>query len=260
MILRKVKCTNRVFAFLALAMFASFPAVAAAQTSEPTPCAILLHGITKGRESMAPLAQALLENGYYVVNLDYPSRKQPIEQLAASTIPRGLAACKQAGASPINFVVHSMGSLLLRQYYAQRSAGEVHRAVMLGPPNRGSRLGNFLSCIPWIKDLNGPAGKQMGVDPQSVPSQLGPIPFATGVIAGTRSYNPLFAAIIRGDDDGRVGVPSTYVQGVCARMTLPVTHGGLTEDRRVAPEVLRYLRSGRFSVDEAEYFSCAGDP
>lgn len=56
-----------------------------------------------------------------------------------------------------------------------------------------------------------------GGDPDSVPSWLGPIPFATGMIAGTRSFNPLFTAIIDGDDDGRVGLPSTYVEGVCVR-------------------------------------------
>ena len=253
-----MRVPNNFFAFITLACLTILPLTpaAAAQQSDPTPCAILLHGITKGSESMAPLAQALIAGGYYVVNLNYPSRKQPIEQLATSTIPRGLAACKQAGAHPINFVAHSMGSLLLRQYYAHHSAAEVHRVVMLGPPNRGSRLGNFLSCIPWIKDLNGPAGKQMGVDARSVPSRLGPIPFATGVIAGTRSFNPLFAAIIEGDDDGRVGLPSTYVEGVCARVTFPVSHGALTDDQRIAPEVIHFLRHGRFTAAEAEYFSC----
>ncbi|MFV8780811.1 alpha/beta fold hydrolase [Microbulbifer sp. SA54] len=231
-----------------------------ARSEEPdqVPCVILLHGITKDRTSMEPIAQALLAQGFYVANIDYPSRQYPIQVLAEMAVPRGLAACERAGAAPVHFVAHSMGALLLRQYFAQRSAQQVRRVVMLGPPNRGSRLGNFLSCIPWIKDINGPAGKQMGVDEHSVPSQLGPLPFPAGVIAGTRSWNPLFAAIIEGDDDGIVGLPSTYVQGVCARVVKPVTHDGLTSDKRVIEEVVRYLRAGKFKAPDAEYFSCEG--
>ncbi|MBY6190996.1 alpha/beta hydrolase [Microbulbifer agarilyticus] len=222
----------------------------------PTPCAILLHGITKDASSMTDIEDALRETGFYTVNLDYPSKKHPIETLAEMTVPRGLAACKKAGATPIYFVAHSMGSLLLRQYFDQRDASVIERAVMLGPPNQGSRLGNFLSCIPIIKDVNGPAGNQMGIDERSLPSRLGPVRFPLGVIAGTRSFNPLFSAIIDGNDDGIVGVPSTYVEGTCARVTYPLTHNGLTGSQQVIDQVVSYLTEGRFVGEEVEYFGC----
>lgn len=228
-----------------------------ATAQEQPACVILLHGITKDSSSMKRIESALQGAGYHTVNLDYPSRKFPIETLAVETVPRGLAACREANAAPVHFVAHSMGGLLLRWYYQGRDATEVASAVMLGTPNRGSRLGNILSCIPLIKDVNGPAGKQMGVDPNSVPSRLGPIPFATGMIAGTRSFNPLAAAIIEGDDDGRVGLPSTFVQGVCTRVTYPVSHDNLTEDPRVVTQVIHYLESGGFAGVDVEYFACA---
>lgn len=245
--------------YLLLILLPAFwAAPAVAQKKESTPCAILLHGITKDSRSMQPIRQALLAEGFYVANIDYPSRKHPIETLAEIALPEGLERCKRVGASPVNIVAHSMGALLVRQYFEHRDAAELHRVVMLGPPNQGSRLGNFLSCIPWIKDVNGPAGKQMGVDENSIPSRLGPITFPTGVIAGTRSWNPLFAVIIKGNDDGIVGVPSTYVPGVCARTIKPVTHDGLTSDERVIEEVLWYLQHGQFKAPDAEYFSCGG--
>lgn len=227
-----------------------------AEKSREKPCVILLHGITKDATSMEPIARTLQQRGFYTVNLDYPSRSHPIEVLSVETIPRGLKACEDAGATPVHFVAHSMGGLLVRYYFDSRDASAVSSVVMLGTPNQGSRLGNFLSCIPWIKDVNGPAGKQMGVDSRSIPSRLGPVPFPLGVIAGTRSFNPLFAAIIDGDDDGRVGLPSTYVQGTCARVTYPLTHDGLTGDFRVIDQVVAFLESGNFSGDGVETFSC----
>nr|WP_305121459.1 alpha/beta fold hydrolase [Microbulbifer elongatus] len=216
----------------------------------------MIHGITKDSRSMASIAAALSEAGFHTVNLDYPSRQHPIETLAEMAIPVGLNACREANAAPLYFVTHSMGALLLRQYYEHRKTSDIARVVMLGPPNQGSRLGNFLSCIPIIKDVNGPAGKQMGVDERSLPNRLGPVNFPVGVIAGTRSYNPLFSAIIHGDDDGIVGLPSTYVAGVCTRIQFALTHDQLTRDGRVTEQVVNYLRRGAFEGAEIEHFEC----
>ena len=47
---------------------------------------VLLHGIAKQARDMTPLAEALNEAGYIVLNRDYPSRKAPIEVLAASLL------------------------------------------------------------------------------------------------------------------------------------------------------------------------------
>ncbi|WP_143735584.1 alpha/beta fold hydrolase [Microbulbifer mangrovi] len=223
-------------------------------------CVILLHGITKDSSSMRSIEHALQAQGYHTVNLDYPSRSNPIEVLAGEAIPQGLAACKEADTGELHFVAHSMGGLLVRYFYDRRDVSGVSSVVMLGTPNQGSRLGNFLSCIPWIKDLNGPAGKQMGVDRNSIPNRMGPVHFPLGVIAGTRTFNPLFAAIISGNDDGRVGLPSTYVEGACTRVTYPLTHDNLTDDQRVIDQVVAFLNTGSFRGDEVETFPCANPP
>lgn len=93
---------------------------------------------------MQGIETALQSAGCHTVNLDYPSREFAIEILAVETIPRGLAAGSEANAAPVHFVAHSMGGLLLRWYCQGRDASEVASAVMLGTPNCGSRLGNFL--------------------------------------------------------------------------------------------------------------------
>lgn len=61
-----------------------------------------------------------------------------------------------------------------------------------------------------------------------------------------------------GDNDGRVGLPSTYIEGTCARVTYPLTHDGLTDDPRVIDQVVAFLATGAFTDDGVEVFSCAG--
>ena len=224
-------------------------------------CVILLHGLTKDATSMELLAQHLTDAGYHVANIDYPSRKKPIQELAPLAIDAGFEQCAAAGASPINFVTHSMGGLLVRFFFENHSSAAVDRVVMLAPPNQGSRIGDWLDHIPWIKDVNGPAGRQMGTGETSLPLQMGPVNLDLGIIAGSRSHNPIASAILSGLDDGRITVESARVDGMCAFMTLPLNHGNIMLSPQVIEETLRFLRRGYFVGETARELDCpAGNP
>jgi esterase/lipase len=49
-------------------------------------CVILLHGLIRTASSMEPMQEALAEAGFETINVDYPSRDFPIEQLAPPAI------------------------------------------------------------------------------------------------------------------------------------------------------------------------------
>ena len=76
----------------------------------------------------------------------------------------------------------------MRVYLAGTKIPELGRVVMLAPPNRGSRVVDKFSGSAGYGYLNGPAGYQLGTDPDSVPLQLGPAHFEVGSIAGDRSH------------------------------------------------------------------------
>ena len=214
-------------------------------------CVILLHGLARSPDSMNALGKKLEQSGYRVANIGYPSRQMNIEQLAEFAVKAGIAQCATLDASPLNFVTHSLGGILVRQYYSSHQPENIKRVVMLGPPNNGSEVVDRMKNIPGYALLNGPAGMQLGTDSDSTPIKLGPVNFELGVIAGTRSINLILSSLLPNPDDGKVSVASAKIEGMCGFITLPTTHPFMMKSEPVMAQVISFLRNGRFNGEKA---------
>ncbi|MCO1335902.1 alpha/beta hydrolase [Microbulbifer sp. OS29] len=214
-------------------------------TKAHSACVILLHGLAKSDSSMTKLERAIEAAGFKTVNVDYPSTKYPIETLANMAVAPAIEQCGDE--QGINFVTHSMGGILVRQYLSSTKVEQLNRVVMLGPPNKGSEVVDKLGSFPGFKFAFGDAGLQLGTGEMSVPNKLGEANFDLGIIAGTRSINLILSRFIPDTDDGKVSVLSTKLEGMNDHLKLPVTHVFMMKDKKVISQVIHYLKYGVFS-------------
>ncbi|MSP93159.1 MAG: alpha/beta fold hydrolase [Myxococcales bacterium] len=206
---------------------------------------VLLHGMARTAASMRGLRRHLEANGHPTWAHTYPSRRQPLSDLA-----RTVAALAQTdlGTGPVFAVTHSLGGVLVRH---MGGLLPIRRAVLLAPPNGGSRVAQALSGHPLFRWFYGPAGQQVACA-EAWPSP--PCPFA--VIAGTEALtlsNPTswvtrVAGLIPPGEpsDGTVTVAETRLDGMAAFATVAASHTWIMDHAETRRLVLGFLRDGRF--------------
>lgn len=227
------------------------PGLAKRVTTEGTvDLVVLLHGLRRSSASMLGIAWMLEKNGYRVVNIDYPSTSHTVETLTREYLEaRLLKEVPGTGFDRIHFVCHSLGCILLRTYLRDHELERLGSVVMLGPPNQGSELVDALMPFDWYAALHGPAGMQLGETAAGITHGLGPIQARGGGIAGTKTCNPLFSHIIDGEDDGKVAVASTMVEGMDDMIVLPVSHTWMMWDLEVMEQIRIFFECGHFEPE-----------
>ena len=209
-------------------------------------CVVLLHGLARSASAMEVMVKPLEAEGFRVTNIDYPSRKKKIEALAKPAIDKGIKQCALAEGEKLHFVTHSLGGILVRYYLQEHELERLGRVVMLGPPNQGSEVVDKLKGVPGYAWLNGAVGYQLGTGKDSLPLSLPEVDYPVGVIAGTRSIDPVSSWILPNPDDGKVSVARTKVDGMKAHIVLPVTHAFMMRDDEVHRQTIQFLKTGTF--------------
>jgi triacylglycerol esterase/lipase EstA (alpha/beta hydrolase family) len=211
---------------------------------------VLLHGLHQSSGSMEEMAQRLMGHGYNAVNVDYPSTDHTIEYLASVTLHDILEPLTERSPAKIHFVTHSMGGIIVRYYLKYHDLPNLGRVVMISPPNQGSELVDLLKDRSVLKRIYGPAAAQLSLEEGSLVRRLGPVDFDLGVIAGNRSFNPLYSALLPGPDDGVVTVESVKIQGMNDFIILPQTHAFIMKSEITIAQVIYFLEHGVFLREE----------
>lgn len=213
---------------------------------------VLLHGLARTDLSMVRLESRLKDAGFNVVNVGYPSTQHSIEHLAEHELGPALEACCADVEGQVHFVTHSMGGIVLRCYLSDHEFERLGRVVMLSPPNQGSEIADWVAESPLLQRVMGPSAEQLGTGPESLPNQLGPVDFELGIIAGSRTLNPLYSRMIPGTDDGKVSVERTKVEGMADFLVVPRSHTYIMMSDDVITQVEYFLEHGEFLRDSVE--------
>ena len=134
---------------------------------------ITFNGIYGYEKQLRFIDEKLAEDGYTVVNIQYPSVNENIaemtEKYIAPNIEEQVKRLEQVNLErkaknlpelKINFVVHSMGTCLLRYYLKENKLASLGKVVLITPPSHGSQLSDnpIADLIPYFI---GPAVKDM---------------------------------------------------------------------------------------------------
>ncbi|WFU79689.1 alpha/beta fold hydrolase [Bradyrhizobium sp. CIAT3101] len=208
---------------------------------------VLLHGIGVGSWTLKRLERALQRRGFTTLNLDYASRKRPLEQLAED-IHASIAAFAEQCGGTIHFVAHSMGGLLARVYIFRHRPARLGRVVMLGTPNHGSEVADLVKDLSVYRAAFGPSGQQLTTIPDPVLAALPSPDYAVGIIAGCRTIAPIASAfVLPRPNDGRVSVASAKLDDMADHIVVKASHTRLPRHSVAIEQTIAFLHDGRFS-------------
>jgi triacylglycerol lipase len=230
-----------------LSVLVCLGAMPASEMPAEPDCVVLLHGIGMRSYVMKRLESALRADGYRTVNISYPSRHMPFEQLAGEYLPAQLKKHDVARAPKLHFVTHSMGSLIVRKLIKDARPANLGRVVMIGPPNQGSTAADVAKENLLLKKFLGGNLVRLGTGEDAIVKTLGAADFDVGIIAGEVAVNPVFGKALDGKNDGAVTIESTKLEGMKDFIVLPYSHTLMLWRKEVVDQVRTFLREGKFT-------------
>jgi pimeloyl-ACP methyl ester carboxylesterase len=200
---------------------------------------VLIHGLWMTGVDMALLRQRLRRCGFKTIQFSYPTVRCNIVQNAQ----RLQRFVNKIDADIIHFVGHSLGGLVIRQFFHDFPKQRSGRIVTLGTPHTGS-----LVAQQFNRSLLG----RMILGHSLDRGLLGDIPGwdgsrEIGVVAGNLSVG--IGRVIPGlpkPNDGTVAVAETLLNGMTDHVEVHVSHTALLFSREAASQTCTFLKTGHF--------------
>lgn len=205
---------------------------------------VLLHGLGRSNAAMWSFANRLRESGFYVKRVGYDSLRQTPQQIL-DQVAEQINACCAHQKNTVNFVGHSLGGLLIRDYLQHYKVDSLGRVVLMGTPNQGTPLADYFKDT-WLMKLAGPTAAQLGTDEKSFPKSIGEPYYPVGVIAGVSEPTSSNETILPGDDDGWVTIEANRLTGIHDFIIVRSGHSMMRYNSEVFHQVVTFLKTGKF--------------
>jgi len=207
-----------------------------------------IHGFLRSPRCMKPLARALEQKGLHSVLWDYPSRARTIEEHAEFLVGEIKKIAAESPGKPIHFVSHSLGGLIIRAALNHPDCpneAKIGRALLLAPPNKGSRMARNIRDLPGIRFIFGnKAGMQLLTYDQKDIDSLGHFPeeMEVCVVAGSRG-NPIAHFWLKEPNDGKVTVRETTLPTPHYHFIFSINHTWIMTHKRTILLAISFLTS-----------------
>ncbi len=209
---------------------------------------VFIHGINSSPKVFTKM-QNIFSEDYRTINFGYNSKDYTINQLSEDFLKPILE--KISLKDTINFVTHSMGAIILRNYLKNNKLPNIGKIVMIAPPNHGSEVANFFKNIIFYKLRYHKCAKILtseGIKNLKLPTCKN---YFCGIIAGTGTMLPFFSIFIKGKDDGKISVENTKLTGMKDFITVPYPHDSIMKKNRTIKLTENFIRYGKFRINKA---------
>lgn len=214
---------------------------------------VMLHGIARTSASMYKVARIFRQAGYKDDNVGYRSTQENLAMIIDDVYNR-IRGYSDRDDEVVHFVCYSLGCLVTRGIIHQHRPKNLGRVVMLGPPNQGSELADYLQDYAVANWLFGPNLPRLGTQNRAVLEKLigNSADYELGIIAGNEALDPIGARILPDEDDGRVPVENTKLTGMRAHLVMEANHTTLLTNDAVLQQALHFIQHGQFNYDELQ--------
>lgn len=241
---RVITCLVSIFAILCILNCSVEKLTQNAKINPGQECVVLVHGYLRSSNHLSHLRNFLIQKGFYVVSIDYPSTTLNIQEIVGSYFSSQiLDHCQN---QTIHFVTHSLGGVIVRYYLKTNQIKNLGRVLMLAPPNQGSEIADFLSQFNLLNSFLGPILVQIKTDNSSFVHSLGLPKFEFAIISGDYTLDPISSFIIPGIDDGRVSISNTNLENRKDFLLVKRSHNFIMDAPEVQEAIFTYIKFGRF--------------
>ncbi len=211
---------------------------------------VLIHGLGRSASSMNKIKRALTEQGYHILSVGYSSSLKNFELIleqCLSQITPWINTIK-----PVHFIGHSFGGIIIRGILAKQYNWKIKSCIMLGTPNKGTRVASYISSHWLLKYFCPKITAQLSPQSNLINQLLEP-EITTGIIAGTKSFHLLLPitwfykkATNNKPGDGVVELFNTRCSNMSDFIALPLHHSLMMWNSVLIKHIVHFLQTKKF--------------
>lgn len=200
---------------------------------------LLIHGLGRHAGIMDKPKKALRDAGFAAHSLNYATLFEGVADHAGhfSHLLEQLKGIKK-----VSFVTHSLGGLVAREILSRSlvwNGVTAHKLVMMGTPNKGAQIAEFLGRLKTYQFISGQSGQD--VRPTQLVTELAEPPIPTLIIAGGLGNDIGFNPLLAGDNDGIVSVAETRLDTPHEFKLVKIVHTTIMDHRESIEATLEFL-------------------